>query len=1452
MTDNSYTDILLGTAIAPIVDGVNAFSSAIDVTLTAGPDSPIAKIQEATFTTTSKILFLPDARLFSTGGPPVIVINKGTNAFTLKDNAGTNTITMVGAGDAYFVYCNTNTTQAGTWSARQLGIGGTATIAEALAGFGLEAITGQLAVNATAIAGSGLVPAGGDQSALNVNVDNSTLEINADTVRVKALGITNNEIANSTITLGKLDPSVSVVSKFTGSSTGLTSGGTLTIATAGIPATNARYNRFVQVAEETAGGPATDTTWDFDLADRTNYDVETSTPAATITPSDNGNSTVTYSQPTIDYGTTITMGNVIETAPGSSSLNYILPLNFGTGTNTRFVTRSINWPGATGLYPVAALAESTPTTPGVFTGIANDQFTEVVKLSSNKFIRTTNNTTTPLFTLESFNVSTAGNYTTIGNVTLANNYTAHASCRKSDTEALTLYIQSGSTTTLRARIVTVPDGSAPTFGSEQTTATTAPSDLRLAQTDTDKFVLTYTNGTTLYGRILTISGTTITFGAETVLSTATTSYVNNNVAALGTTSFVSVGLAFNAGGPNRVAREIAADFSGTTITVRSTVTLGDSTSGSQTANVIRINSTRALVFYHNSTSGGPVLAVRDYSTITAPTTAVSSTLAAPTTRQNPALGFDSVNNIIYTYYFTTGTSALTYVFNYDNVTPAFTTLATTQDLGYDLSASSAIFNTSYLGKVISGNSGYVRVTDFTQQASGGTAISSAGTPANAFDDNSATVCSAGVNGWVGYDYGTSQTTRIAGLRINATGNFNLIIEASTDLAFTSPVVIHTPGVVRLTASQIYWFDISAPTSLRYVRFREQGGATFTVQDMYFNFGTSVRVQTAYVNFASLAAITSGNWTLASTVFTNSGIASDASDTGEVLITTNNSDIDTGNWEDVDSLTPITETVKIKNQTYSYVLGRGTPVTSSNLYGVEPGQYLYSDSIRSAALGRYTDTKFLQVYSNNTSLLSRLITLSGSTATASSSFTIGANTTNTPTQAIPLDSTRMLVLWDDGGTTKACVILETSGSLSAGSVVSVSGANCNGNFAAALDSTDRVLLFGRISGTDTNLTARVLTISGTTITAGTVSSSFDTCSSSANNAHTLDLINTNKHLACYERSGSTQYRAVVLTVNTGTNTVTGGTPITVDSISPGTAQVLAVGTDKAITVYGANAAAMQARVITVSGTTPTAQTAVSLGINGGNPAIIYKADNSNVFAGINGSTLYWLKISGNTVFNADNSLIQGSMRYLSSAFSEAANNRYPVCILSSGQVIMSGYDTGGGIRLGYFNYADWSPSTAFSFDARNTWRIWQIETAALRNIASNLNSVHGGTNGVWYYQNASDVWVAASINSQRQALKEAFSVVKNRTPAGFYTQLTDANWNTFGWAKSATGTIDLAVSFDATNSELSQLTWNYTSRSQWNMMAEDAYRRNLELETQVTITKLTGGSSNIQASVLYPT
>jgi hypothetical protein len=97
-----------------------------------------ARIMQVTATTTGLSLFMPPANQSSVGND-ALIRNTGSNTFTVKDYAGTNTIVSVAAGETKYIYITTNTTDQGTWGIIAFGVGSSSADAATLAGYGLVA-----------------------------------------------------------------------------------------------------------------------------------------------------------------------------------------------------------------------------------------------------------------------------------------------------------------------------------------------------------------------------------------------------------------------------------------------------------------------------------------------------------------------------------------------------------------------------------------------------------------------------------------------------------------------------------------------------------------------------------------------------------------------------------------------------------------------------------------------------------------------------------------------------------------------------------------------------------------------------------------------------------------------------------------------------------------------------------------------------------------------------------------------------------------------------------------------------------------------------------------------------------------------------------------------------------------------------------------------------------------
>lgn len=102
-------------------------------------DDYAARIMQVTATTGGLALWMPPADQSSVGND-ALIRNIGSNAFTVKDYAGTNTIITINPGESKYIYITTNATSQGTWGNIAFGTGTSAADAATLAGFGLRAI----------------------------------------------------------------------------------------------------------------------------------------------------------------------------------------------------------------------------------------------------------------------------------------------------------------------------------------------------------------------------------------------------------------------------------------------------------------------------------------------------------------------------------------------------------------------------------------------------------------------------------------------------------------------------------------------------------------------------------------------------------------------------------------------------------------------------------------------------------------------------------------------------------------------------------------------------------------------------------------------------------------------------------------------------------------------------------------------------------------------------------------------------------------------------------------------------------------------------------------------------------------------------------------------------------------------------------------------------------------
>lgn len=139
----TYTDVFGGALLFPSRLSYLQITTAVDVQLQWPTEQQIegqnvvADFLDISTTAAGLNVDFPDARNTSTGNKST-VNNIGGNNFTVRDATG-GTIQVIGTGEQWVLVLTDNSTEAGTWSAFQLGAATTLASASALAGAGLQA-----------------------------------------------------------------------------------------------------------------------------------------------------------------------------------------------------------------------------------------------------------------------------------------------------------------------------------------------------------------------------------------------------------------------------------------------------------------------------------------------------------------------------------------------------------------------------------------------------------------------------------------------------------------------------------------------------------------------------------------------------------------------------------------------------------------------------------------------------------------------------------------------------------------------------------------------------------------------------------------------------------------------------------------------------------------------------------------------------------------------------------------------------------------------------------------------------------------------------------------------------------------------------------------------------------------------------------------------------------------
>lgn len=122
----------------------------------------------------------------------------------------------------------------------------------------------------------------------------------------------------------------------------------------------------------------------------------------------------------------------------------------------------------------------------------------------------------------------------------------------------------------------------------------------------------------------------------------------------------------------------------------------------------------------------------------------------------------------------------------------------------------------------------------------GTAFSSSGVAANAFDGDPTTACTQVIaNGNIGYNYGTgvTQTVTMFGLTSFNDNSYTLNVQFSvndTTYGANEWITFFSIPTTVFKAGKVQWFNIEAPGYGQYFRILETGGADLNINEIYFN------------------------------------------------------------------------------------------------------------------------------------------------------------------------------------------------------------------------------------------------------------------------------------------------------------------------------------------------------------------------------------------------------------------------------------------------------------------------------------------------------------------------------------------------------------------------------------------------------------------------------------------
>ena len=403
----------------------------------------------------------------------------------------------------------------------------------------------------------------------------------------------------------------------------------------------------------------------------------------------------------------------------------------------------------------------------------------------------------------------------------------------------------------------------------------------------------------------------------------------------------------------------------------------------------------------------------------------------------------------------------------------------------------------------------------------------------------------------------------------------------------------------------------------------------------------------------------------------------------------------------------------------------------------------------------------------------------------------------------------------------------------GSTIVFDSAPVNYVSVTALSPTLAIVCYNSNTSGQSFGSARAIVISGTTVTTPTAAAVFE----SANTQWTsVTRLSATKALVAYRDAGNS-HRGTASILNVSGTTITPVTPVVFESTEAVSyVNVTTLSASRALVVYlwsPDGPAFARAALLDVSGNTITPVTPVQLHSSDGFTAVDTVSSSSAIMRSQKSSigVRTHLLVTGSTI----------SVE-LSTTTDMATTTIGDVAQLSDNQALMVGASTASGFAviidklsspsfvvdqfvttisgsdsIDSTFYSDWNSTAvtetlngqtalyAFSTNSTpsaqkvtgGTFGIIKSGQSAVRKIASSLNSVHGGTNNVWFINTnstyGSETWSAATTNEAKAAIQQASATTNNQMSGTEFAGISDANLPAFGTQLS------LAITLKSTDS-----------------------------------------------------